>query len=94
VVGVAAGAMVDRVDPANGLLGPVNDASAMAANILDILGGDRPAMAEAAVERARSYKWESSLDRLFGELYPLAFVRAAAREGLAPDFAQPALADA
>jgi alpha-1,6-mannosyltransferase len=94
VVGVAAGAMVDRVDPAVGLLGPVDDPAAMAANIIQVLGGDRPAMAAAAVERAGGYEWEPSLDRLVGELYPLAHARAAAREGVGVGFALPALADA
>lgn len=94
VVGVAAGAMVDRVDPAVGLLGPVDDAAAMAANILAILSGDRSAMAAAAVERASGYEWEPSLDRLVGEIYPLAFARAAARADAVPGFALPALADA
>ena len=36
VVGVAAGAMIDRVTDAIGRLGPVDDAEAMAANILDV----------------------------------------------------------
>jgi alpha-1,6-mannosyltransferase len=94
VVGVAAGAMVDRVDPAVGLLGPVDDPAAMAANIIRVLGGDRQAMAAAAVERAGGYEWEPSLDRLVGELYPLAHARAGAREGVGAGFALPALADA
>ena len=45
VVGVAAGAMIDRVTDAIGRLGPVDDADAMARNILDVWNGDRDAMA-------------------------------------------------
>jgi len=45
VVGVAAGAMVDRVPRGLGLVGEVDDADAMAANIVAILSGDRQAIA-------------------------------------------------
>ena len=48
VVGVAAGAMIDRVTEATGRLGPVGDAGAMAANILDVWNGDRSAMGRNA----------------------------------------------
>ena len=41
VVGVAAGAMVDRVTDAIGRLGPVDDSDAMAANILSVWNSDR-----------------------------------------------------
>ena len=41
VVGVAAGAMIDRVDDTTGRLGPIGDAAAMAANILAVWNGDR-----------------------------------------------------
>ena len=43
VVGVAAGAMIDRVTEAMGRLGPVGDGAAMAANILAVWNGDRHA---------------------------------------------------
>ena len=79
VVGVAAGAMIDRVDNSTGRLGPVDDSAAMAANIVEALGGDHRAMREAAVARARHYGWDRSMERLFGHLYPLAFRRAAWR---------------
>src|SRR4029079_2877238 len=48
VVGVAAGAMIDRVSKATGRLGPVDDAEAMAANIMAVLCSDRASMAAAA----------------------------------------------
>ncbi|WP_162888036.1 glycosyltransferase [Sphingomonas mesophila] len=79
VVGVAAGAMVDRVDRSTGRLGPVDDAAAMAANIVEVLGGDHQAMRAAAIDRARHYGWDRSMERLFGHLYPLAFRRAGRR---------------
>ena len=50
VVGVAAGAMIDRVTDATGRLGPVGDAAAMARNILAVWNGDRRAMAERGAD--------------------------------------------
>ena len=75
VVGVAAGAMLDRVTSDVGRLGPVDDAAAMATNILSIWNGDRRAMAAAARASALRYGWESSMEGLFGEVYPRAFER-------------------
>jgi len=74
VVGVAAGAMLDRVDESTGRLGPVDDANSMAANILQVWKSDRRAMGEAArdhVEQSR-FGWENSLELLFAEVYPRA----------------------
>jgi alpha-1,6-mannosyltransferase len=75
VVGVAAGAMVDRVTPAVGRLGPVGDAAAMAANILAVLNGDVDAMARKAREHALQFGWDSSMSALFTRVYPDAFSR-------------------
>ena len=72
VVGVAAGAMIDRVTKSVGRLGPVGDAEAMAANILDVLGSDRARLAEAARIHALQFSWDSSMEALFGRLYPSA----------------------
>ena len=58
VVGVAAGAMVDRVTDAIGRLGPVDDSDAMAANILSVWNSDRRAMSEIAQDEARQYSWD------------------------------------
>ena len=44
VVGVSAGAMIDRVTRDTGRLGPVGDAGAMAANVLDVLNGGRASL--------------------------------------------------
>lgn len=74
VVGVAAGAMLDRVDDETGRLGPPEDSGAMAANIVNVWRSDRTAMGEAArahVEESR-FSWDRSFQSLFGEVYPRA----------------------
>jgi alpha-1,6-mannosyltransferase len=73
VVGVAAGAMIDRVTQAMGRLGPVGDAGAMAANILSVMYSDRSAMREAARAHALQFSWVRSMEALFGRVYPAAF---------------------
>ena len=63
VVGVAAGAMVDRVDDAIGRLGPVGDSAAMAANILDLVGGRHGGDARGARWPMPSqFGWDNSMD--------------------------------
>jgi alpha-1,6-mannosyltransferase len=93
VVGVAAGAMLDRVTGPVGRLGPVGDSSAMARNILDIWDGDRAGMAAKAREAALQFSWDRSMESLFGEVHPTAFARRAARQlshssSAAPSFAK------
>jgi alpha-1,6-mannosyltransferase len=73
VVGVAAGAMLDRVTDNMGRLGPIGDAAAMAANILAVLNEDRQALASAARAHALQFSWERSMAALFGQVYPAAF---------------------
>jgi len=75
VVGVAAGAMIDRVTDATGQLGPVGDADAMAANIMKVWHGDRVQMAQNACKHALQFSWERSMETLFGRVYPAAFER-------------------
>lgn len=70
VVGVAAGAMIDRVDSETGRLGPVGDAKAMAANILDLWNSDRRRIAESAMAEAARYGWSALMERLFNQHYP------------------------
>jgi alpha-1,6-mannosyltransferase len=77
VVGVAAGAMIDRVTKSVGRLGPVGDGERMAANILDVLHADRARMAEAARIHALQFSWDSSMEALFSRLYPAATARRA-----------------
>lgn len=82
VVGVAAGAMLDRVDSETGRLGPVDDAEAMAANIVEVWQSDRRAMGEAARSHVEGqFSWERTFQTLFGDIYPQAFAarRAAVR---------------
>lgn len=80
VVGVAAGAMLDRVTDAMGRLGPVGDVEAMAANILSVWGDDHDSMREAARAHALQFSWDSSMEALFGHVYPAAFERQRARQ--------------
>ncbi len=77
VVGVAAGAMLDRVTDQAGRLGPVGDSAAMAENIMAVWNGDRVAMADQARAQALQFSWERSMEALFGEVYPGAFARRA-----------------
>jgi alpha-1,6-mannosyltransferase len=79
VVGVAAGAMIDRVTDARGRLGPVGDSAAMARNILAVLNGDRRALSERARAEALQFSWDRSMEALFGRLYPAALARRAGR---------------
>jgi len=80
VVGVAAGAMIDRVTESMGRLGPVGDAEAMASNIFSIMYSDRVAMGEAARAHALQFSWNSSMEALFGHVYPMAFQRRRMRQ--------------
>jgi alpha-1,6-mannosyltransferase len=75
VVGVAAGAMLDRVNDSIGRLGPVGDSAAMAENILALWRSDRAAMAERARREALQYSWERSMELLFARIYPAAIAR-------------------
>ena len=84
VVGVAAGAMVDRVTDAIGRLGPVDDADAMAANILAVLNSDLGHMGAIAQAEARQFSWDRSMEALFGSLYRQAFAARAQRLVEAP----------
>jgi alpha-1,6-mannosyltransferase len=94
VVGVAAGAMVDRVTSEIGRLGPVDDAPAMAHNIIDLWTSDRAAIREIAQQHARQYSWDRSMSDLFTSLYPKAFRRAWARSAQPGVGVVPALVDA
>jgi alpha-1,6-mannosyltransferase len=84
VVGVAAGAMVDRVPQGLGLIGQVDDARVMASNIVAVLTSDRWSIGERAREHALQFSWDQSMARLFGRVYRTALARAAARVDLSP----------
>ncbi len=79
VVGVGAGAMIDRVTEAVGRLGPVGDAGAMAANILAVWDSDHRALGQQARAHALDFGWERSMEALFGRVYPAAFAQRAER---------------
>jgi alpha-1,6-mannosyltransferase len=80
VVGVAAGAMLDRVTEDMGRLGPVGDVETMAANILSVISSDHEAMTRAARAHALQFSWDSSMEALFGHVYPVAFERRRERQ--------------
>ena len=84
VVGVAAGAMLDRVTDVTGRLGPVGDSAAMAQNILAVWDSDRIAMGEQARVEALQFSWDRSMAELFGTLYPMALAARAADQAEAP----------
>ncbi|MCW3798242.1 glycosyltransferase [Sphingomonas sp. BN140010] len=89
VVGVAGGAMPERVRPGMGLLGPAGDSAAMAANILEVWRGDRAAMARLARDYvAGEFTWTHSMDVLLNQIVPAAL----ARRGAALTGAQAGLA--
>jgi alpha-1,6-mannosyltransferase len=88
VVGVAAGAMLDRVPESVGRLGPVSDAEAMTRNILAVWESDRAAAAERARALALEFSWDRSMEALFGTVYPAALAsRSAAHLQAAPSVA-------
>jgi alpha-1,6-mannosyltransferase len=80
IVGVASGAMPDRVPPGLGLLGPVDDTRAMAANVLKIWRDDHHAIGiEARHHVETNFSWKRTFERLLGDIYPKARAQAAAR---------------
>lgn len=79
IVGVAAGAMIDRVTSDTGRVGAVDDAHAMAHNLAEIWNGDCRAMGEASWRHAQQFSWHESLQALFGDVYPRAIASAAQR---------------
>jgi alpha-1,6-mannosyltransferase len=80
VVGVSAGAMLDRVTPATGRLGPAGDAEAMARNIVEVWRSGTSATADEARAQALQFSWQRSMQDLFGEVYPAAFARRGERQ--------------
>jgi alpha-1,6-mannosyltransferase len=94
-VGVAAGAMLDRVDAETGLLGPVDDAEAMASNIIQLWHADRASMGETARAHVLGqFSWERTFQTLFAEVYPEAFAarRAAMQRSLTARYAPGSIA--
>lgn len=81
VVGVRAGAMIDRVPPSLGRLGPCGDAEAMASNIsavwMDRLSdiGNR-----ARTHAIANFSWESTFETLFFDIYDKAMCKRTSRK--------------
>jgi len=74
VVGVAAGAMLDRVPPSLGILGPVNDAQSMAQNIAELwMSGRKVEMSRRARRHVETnFSWDRTFKHLFSDIYPKA----------------------
>lgn len=80
VVGVAGGEMIARVPPGTGLLGPIGDAAAMAANVAALWRDDWKGAGRTGRLLVESqYDWSATFDRLFGSIYPAALAKAQAR---------------
>ena len=80
VVGVASGAMPDRVPAGLGLLGPVDDTRAMARNVERLWRDDHAAIGRAARRHVvDNFSWKRTFEHLFGDIYPKAMLHAAAR---------------
>ncbi|QFT77325.1 glycosyltransferase [Erythrobacter sp. THAF29] len=83
VVGVASGAMPERVPEGTGALGPVDDYVAMAQNVVKVWRGDYAGMRERSIALANSHnRWEQTFDQLLNVEYVEALkARDARREG-------------
>lgn len=80
VVGVTSGAMMDRVPEGSGLLGPVDDAEAMAANVVRVWRGDYQAMRARSLAIANAHtRWEQTFAQLFDKEYAAALAARDAR---------------
>lgn len=78
VVGVDSGALVERVSPDDGLLGPVDDADAMARNMV-AAARDRERLGRAGRDKTvRELSWSSTFQKLLA-IYEAALDAAAAR---------------
>ena len=81
VVGVKAGAMIDRVPPALGRLGPCGDADAMSANIAAVWMDRLSGMGKRARTHAReNFSWPKTFEKLLFEIYPQALKKRAGEE--------------
>lgn len=71
IVGVNAGAMPDRVPPPLGLLGPVGDAEAMAANITAIWNSENIGNIKQAARQhvETNFSWPKTFVHLYGHIY-------------------------
>lgn len=80
VVGVASGAMLDRVPSHLGTLGPVDDTQQMADHVVAMWQADRAAIGHAARAHVlERFSWNRTFDHLLGDIYPRAIAHTAAR---------------
>jgi alpha-1,6-mannosyltransferase len=80
VVGVASGAMIERVPACTGLLGPVDDAAAMAKNVVDLWRGDYAGARQRSVALANAHnRWDQTFDSLIRVEYAAALAARDAR---------------
>ncbi|MEZ5892776.1 MAG: glycosyltransferase [Parvularculaceae bacterium] len=76
VVGVRAGAMIDRVPASLGRLGPCGDSGAMAANIAAVWMDRLSEMgARARTHALENFSWEKTFEKLLFQIYPAALAR-------------------
>lgn len=80
VVGVASGAMIERVPEGTGLLGPVNDAAAMAANVTALWRGDHAGARQRSLALANAHnRWDQTFEQLIRVEYAAALAARDAR---------------
>jgi alpha-1,6-mannosyltransferase len=73
IVGVASGAMPERVPAGTGVLVPVDDSEAMAKAVVAVWRGNHRQMGQAArCHVAGRYEWRQTFEALLGEVYPKA----------------------
>ena len=80
IIGVTGGAMPDRVPEGTGLLSPVDDMAAMAANVAAIWPDRARDMGQAGRALVEAnYSWRRTFETLFGDIYPAAMANTARR---------------
>jgi alpha-1,6-mannosyltransferase len=80
VVGVASGAMIERVPEGTGLLGPVDDVAAMAANVARLWRSDYQGARQRSLALANAHnRWEDTFDHLIRVEYAAALAARDAR---------------
>lgn len=77
VVGMASGAMLDRVPEGTGLLVPVHDSQAFADAVVTACTGNHRLMGLAARQHVEGrFDWQQTFESLLGEVYPKALAAA------------------
>ena len=80
VVGVASGAMIERVPEGTGLLGPVNDAAAMAANVTALWRTGHAEARQKSLALANAHnRWDQTFEQLIKVEYAAALAARDAR---------------